>query len=47
MNDASHAVHLVSFVPHYRASVILLHITSLPSPIGAHEQRKENRGHGG
>ena len=34
MNDASRAVRLIPFGPHYRASGVLLHITSLSSPYG-------------
>src|SRR5271163_1180561 len=34
MNDASHAVRLIPFGPRYRASGVLLHITSLSSPYG-------------
>lgn len=34
MNDASRAVRLIPFGPHYRASGVLLHVTSLSSPYG-------------
>jgi 4-alpha-glucanotransferase len=34
MSDASRPVRLIPFGPQYRASGILLHITSLPSPYG-------------
>lgn len=34
MNADSHAISLPPFPPHYRASGVLLHVTSLPSPYG-------------
>jgi 4-alpha-glucanotransferase len=34
MSDASRAVNLIPFAPQYRASGVLVHITSLPSPYG-------------
>jgi 4-alpha-glucanotransferase len=34
MNDASCPVSFTPFAPHYRASGVLLHVTSLPSPYG-------------
>ena len=34
MSDASRPEGLIPFTPHYRASGVLVHITSLPSPYG-------------
>src|SRR5271157_3045491 len=34
MNTDSRAISLPPFPPHYRASGVLLHVTSLPSPYG-------------
>ena len=34
MSDASRTEGLIPFAPHYRASGVLVHITSLPSPYG-------------
>ena len=34
MSDATRPVRLIPFGPKYRASGVLLHITSLPSPYG-------------
>src|SRR5271157_1521025 len=34
MNTDNHAISLPPFPPHYRASGVLLHVTSLPSPYG-------------
>jgi 4-alpha-glucanotransferase len=34
MSDAGRPVGLIPFAPHYRASGVLMHITSLPSPYG-------------
>ena len=34
MSNASRSLSLIPFAPHYRASGVLVHITSLPSPYG-------------
>ncbi len=34
MSNATRSLSLIAFAPHYRASGVLVHITSLPSPYG-------------